>query len=747
MTRFTLLTIFVVFITYSQLFAQDLSDETLTVKKLLNEVHVDGIYQPGEWDDALKMRLDYETEPGNNTPATSETYFYLKYDADNIYFAFEALDDDPEQIRAFISDWDNVGSSDRVGIYLDPFNTNASAYDFTISASGVQMDGIIFGGGGGYDGSWDAIWNAEAEVNDEGYFVEAKLPLKSIRYPSSKEAQTWSISAWRKIPRSVVVETRTNPLLPEINCSLCQFNRVTGFEGLSENRNIEILPTYVGNKTDERVNIEDDNLDAGRINTSFGVDARIGITNNVVLNTTINPDFSQVEADAAQLNINNRFALRFREQRPFFQEGVEIFSTPEEVVFTRTIADPVFGTKLTGKFGKSEAAMLIAQDEINNLIFPSNDGSSNTTINEKVTTLLWRYKYTANQALSGGFTTTSRFSAEYSNIVNSLDAYYRPVDPLSVEIQYINSLTQYAPDVASANDQRSNRFSGNALYGEAEYDTREWRGNFRYIYRDENLRTDAGFIPQVDIKGFNYSLQKKIWSDGIPWFTRFLITAGGNTYQNLAGDLSSSQLYGSLSYLGPLQTSISVQYYPFRKTRYLNNLYELDFRFYSAVSMRPSSALQYSFSFDARDEVDYSNQRTGSQFQYTPALSLQAGPRLEIGLKYSLTIFDVNQENLFKANIFESSTRYNFTQRFFIRSIVQYRFTRRNPVMYLSVVNPTQRSLFMQWLLSYKFNQRSVIFLGYSDNYLGYKDEFLNRVDLTQTDRTIFFKVGYQWRF
>lgn len=747
MPRFFLLVAFTGLCTYSSSYAQSPMPEHLEVKRSLNEVNIDGVKQPGEWNDALRMRLDYETEPANNTAAKTETFFFLKYDTDHIYFAFEALDENPEVIRAFISDWDNVRNNDRVGIYLDPFNTDASAYDFTVSASGIQMDGIIIGGGGGYDGSWDAIWTAEAEVNDRGYFVEARIPLKSIRYPSTKEAQTWSISAWRKVPRSVVVETRTHPIIQDINCTLCQFTRVRGFEGLSENRNIEILPTYVGNKTDVRENITDEDMDGGRINTSFGVDAQVGITNNLILNTTINPDFSQVEADAAQLNINNRFALRFEEQRPFFQEGAEIFSTPEEVVFTRTIADPVFGTKLTGKFGKSEAALLVAQDEINNLIFPSNDGSSNVTLNDRTTTLLGRYKFTANPALSGGYTSTSRFGENYSNIVNSVDTYFRPIDPLSVQVQYINSLTEYSADIVSVFGQPEDRFSGNAFFGTTEYDTRQWQGRISYLYRDENLRTDAGFIPQVDVKGFNYFLRKKIWAEDDSWFTRFLITAGGNRYQNLAGQVSSSQVYGAVSYLGPLQTNINFQYYPFRKTRYQNELYELGSRFYSAINMRPSASVQYGFSFDVRDEVDFSNQSKGTQFRYAPNISLQAGPRLEIDLNYSLTIFNRSDDFLFKANIFESNMRYNFSQRFFIRSILQYRFTRRNPDLYTFSVNPTQRNLFMQWLLSYKLNQRSVVFLGYSDDYLGYEDEMQNRIDLTQTDRTIFFKIGYLWRF
>jgi hypothetical protein len=720
---------------------------SLEIKQAIIDVDIDGTKSPGEWDDAVELSLDYEIDPGNNTPAESRTIFYLKYDSDNIYFAFEAFDDNPEEIRSFISDRDNVFNSDRVGVYIDPFNTNASAYDFTVSASGIQMDGIVFGGGGGYDSSWDAIWSSDGHINENGYFVEVRIPLKSIRYPSTKETQTWSISAWRKIPRSEVVETRSHPMYQDINCQLCQFNRVEGFENLSTNRNIEILPTYVGNKTDVRENITDDDMNGGRINTSFGVDAKVGITNNIILNSTINPDFSQVEADAAQFNINNRFALRFEEQRPFFQEGSEIFNTLEEVVFTRTIADPVFGNKLTGKFGRSEAALLVAQDEINNLIFPANDGSSNTTLTDKTTSVFGRYKFTVNPALSGGLTSTSRFGSDYSNLVNSADVYFRPINPLTVELQYIHSETEYPDQVATDFNQPNVRFGGNAFFITSEYDTRQWQSRVSYLYRDPDFRADAGFIPQVDVKGFNYYLRKKLWSDGQDWFTRFFFTVGGARYENFNEQKTSSYVYGAVNYTGPSQSSASVQFYPFRTTRHLGDLYELGPRFNASLRMRPVAKFQYNLSYDIRDEVDFSNLDTGTQSRYGAGIDLRIGQHLETGFNYSLTTFNRDGDYLFRANILESNIRYNFTQRFFIRSILQYRFTRRNPDLYMFAVNPTQQTLFTQWLLSYKLNARSVFFLGYSDNYLGYEDILQNRVDLIQTDRTFFFKIGYLWRF
>ncbi len=720
----------------------------LEVTSSLFDVSVDGIMDEGEWDDAMQIPLAYETEPGNNLPASSQTIFFLKYDEENIYFAFKALDEDPEKIRAFITDRDNVRNNDRVGVYLDPFNTNASAYDFTINALGIQEDGIIIGGGGGYDSSWDALWESSGKINDEGFFVEVKLPFKSIRYPSSQSAQTWAISAWRKIPRSIEVETRSHPIYQDLNCHICQFNRVSGFENIPVNRNIEILPTYVGNKTDERISITDERLDGGKLTTSFGIDARIGITNNFILNGTYNPDFSQIEADAAQLNINNRFALRFPEQRPFFQEGAEIFDTPEEVVFTRTIADPVFGSKATGKFGKSELAILAAQDEINNLIFPSNDGSRNTSLDENTTSVFGRYKYNFNSALYIGILSTTRFSENYTNLVNGGDLYFRPIDPLSIELQYVHSETSYPSEIATQYGQPEHAFGGDALYFSSEYDTRQWQSEFSYLYRNDTFRADGGFIPQVDIRGFDYYMRRKLWADnGQNWFTQIQFTIGGSRYENTRDQKSESQIFGSITYEGPLQSEIEVAVSPVRASRFSGALYDLGPELETQFSLRPSRAIRLAFSFEASDQIDLANEQTGTEFEIEPSISLRLGKRLEMDYDYSYNYFERGTKYLFKAHIFESNIRYNFTARFFIRSIIQYQFTDRNPDLYQAEINPTENELFTQWLISYTLNPQSVLFLGYSDDYLGYETEVNTRIDLTQIDRTFFFKVGYVWRF
>jgi hypothetical protein len=175
-------------------------------------------------------------------------------------------------------------------------------------------------------------------------------------------------------------------------CFLCQENKISGLEGLAQGRNVEFDPTATFSRTDERTSPTDSSLTSGHPNAEAGLTARWSVTSNMTFNGTINPDFSQVEADVAQLDVNQRFALFYPEKRPFFLEGTDFFTTPIQAVFTRTVADPLFGAKLTGKQGGNAVGLFVTRDRINNLLFPANQVSSSTSLDDDVTTVVGRYR-------------------------------------------------------------------------------------------------------------------------------------------------------------------------------------------------------------------------------------------------------------------------------------------------------------------------------------------------------------------
>jgi len=162
-----------------------------------------------------------------------------------------------------------------------------------------------------------------------------------------------------------------------------------------------------------------------------------------MLNATANPDFSQVEADVAQLNVNTRFALFYPEKRPFFLEGADFFLTPFGAVFTRTVADPTWGGKVTGKIGRSAVGFFASEDRINNLLFPSNQGSGSTSLEEKVYAGVFRYRYDVGHGSTLGALYAGRAGGDYYNHVGGFDGFFRLGSKDQITFQYLRSQSRY----------------------------------------------------------------------------------------------------------------------------------------------------------------------------------------------------------------------------------------------------------------------------------------------------------------
>ncbi len=199
------------------------------------------------------------------------------------------------------------------------------------------------------DPTWDAIWTSAGELTDDGYVVEMAIPFTSLRFQHRPGEQTWGFSLFRAYPRSTRHEIYNNPYDRNLSCSLCQTEKLVGFSGVKPGRDLELTPTLTGLRVDEREEFDDPELVEGDAEAQVGITARWGITPNMSLLGTLNPDFSQVESDAARLQVNNQFALFFSEKRPFFLEGADLFQTFFRTVHTRVVADPSWGLKVTGK--------------------------------------------------------------------------------------------------------------------------------------------------------------------------------------------------------------------------------------------------------------------------------------------------------------------------------------------------------------------------------------------------------------
>jgi hypothetical protein len=332
-------------------------------------VHVDGRLDEAAWSGAAVLTGFTQFQPVEGIPASQETEVRVIYGPQAIYFGIVAHDDDPSGIQATLTERDEgVTEDDWIRITLDTFNDRTQAYAFYVNPRGVQADGLWVEGGrgrgpGGFgppiDFNPDFLWESDARVTETGWEAEIRVPFRSLRFREAAE-QAWGVNVVREVRRTEY-QSSWAPLTEDAANQLELAGLLEGLEGLEPRRLIEVNPVATGRRTGELT--DDGDFVRQDFEPDFGVNARYGVTRNLVLDATFNPDFSQVEADADQVVVNERFAIFFPEKRPFFLEGTEVFNTPQQLVHTRAIVDPIGGAKLTGKVGSFNLGYLGALDE------------------------------------------------------------------------------------------------------------------------------------------------------------------------------------------------------------------------------------------------------------------------------------------------------------------------------------------------------------------------------------------------
>lgn len=326
---------------------------------------IDGLLNDEVWnEDPLKTGDWLSYNPLYGDKLAQRTEVRVAYDDRYLYFAFHCYDAEPDKIRTTISRRDTVFNDDWVGLSLDSSNSGQISYHLIANPSGIQMDALNSSSSGE---RWDAdiVWDSAGKITDDGYAVEIRLPLQSIRFASGPEVKM-GILFWRRISR--VGESWAWPDIPPGQWVFNRHARLV-FENLKQPRIIELLPsvTYNINQTRATPN----NWNAANRKGELGLSAKYGITSSITLDATINPDFSQVESDAFQVQVNQRFPIFFPEKRPFFMEGMGLFNLAGNeddgnlvsAVHTRRIVNPAFGAKLSGNSGKTTFGLLTASDD------------------------------------------------------------------------------------------------------------------------------------------------------------------------------------------------------------------------------------------------------------------------------------------------------------------------------------------------------------------------------------------------
>ncbi len=454
---------------------------TFDVPRIEAEARIDGELDEPAWANAARLTGFHGYQPSDGRPAEERTEVLVWYSATAIHFGIRAYDRFPDQVRATIADRDQIASEDRVTLLLDTFDDARRAFLFAVNPLGVQQDGVRSEGsatagnpfGGNTDLSPDYQWDSRGRRTEWGWQAEVRIPFKSLRYATGSE-QRWGLQILRNVQRTGHEDSWTDALRGSATF-LGQSGTMTGLRDLQRGMVIEAQPFITAASSARRDAL--DRLERGDLESSAGLNARFGFA-NASIDATINPDFSQVESDVGLVTANERFALFIPEQRPFFLEGIELFGSPNQLVYTRRIVQPVAGGKLTGKWGPWGVAYLNALDDA------PGDGR------DPLFNIL-RVRRDVGAGSIVGATLTDRRAGGRANSVAAADARIVFGGKYYVEGQVGGSSSQ----AGGGADARRDAFWTVA----ADRTGRSFGFNYSIESFGENFRTEAGFIPRVGI--------------------------------------------------------------------------------------------------------------------------------------------------------------------------------------------------------------------------------------------------------
>ena len=328
------------------------AEPVFTIGRVARPPILDGVIDDAAWEGIEPITEFVQYDPEEGAPPSERTELYLAYDQENIYLAFRCYDSNIGELRATMTQREGWDNDDCIGFAFDPYNRMREAFLFNMNPYGIPCD-FIWHHVGYVDNGWDADLRTGSRIFDDSYCIEVAVPFKSLRMPRVHD-QEWRFYALRCIKRrgemvTWPARTRENPNL------LSHAAIMRGISGIDTGRNFTILPYAFSSHTrgesgDERP-------------FDLGTDIRYGITSDLMLDVTLNPDYSQIEADPDRIELSERYARMLPEKRPFFTEGTDIFVSNQALFYSRAITNPAAGLKLTGRMGRTRLGFLSAVDE------------------------------------------------------------------------------------------------------------------------------------------------------------------------------------------------------------------------------------------------------------------------------------------------------------------------------------------------------------------------------------------------
>ncbi len=715
----------VFFILFCFLFLSILfSRVTIENIKTLSPPMIDGVLDDPVWG-KVKGYSDFKSfSPEYGKLPKEKSIVYSAYDADNLYFAFKCYDKEPGKIIATVKKRDTIVGEDSISVFIDSHNDGQNAYFFVTNPLGVQMDGVLDSEGYS-DWSQDFVWESAGKKNAEGFAVEVKIPFKSLRFANAKIVKM-RVGFIRKITRY-----SEQYAFPEWKLGEGSILAQMGFfqlEGINYKRVFEMLPAVTYRKYREK---DQEEIQVNSDEKSLGLTSKIGVTSDMTLDITVNPDFSHIEIDEGQVDVNLRIEPLYQEKRPFFLEGLEHFifagcgddMTLEKIVHTRNIIEPVFGLKLSGKIGKSNIVnSLFAVDESPkhlDVLTPDETGNNYYGI--------LRYKHLVkDDSYVGGIYTSKEFNNGF-NRVGGVDSKIRLNGFMTLDTFFLYSFSKDA-DIA---DQRE----GSGFGWRLNYESQKYYAYLGYHDLSKNFTLDTGRVTRNGIRILSADAGRYFYTHS-DFLKRIKLGYFGHLARDKHFDINEYSHMFNIKFDFPSETWLILGY-NWATEVYEGVLFDKN-RFFIEARSQITKYLKFILNYSIGDSPYYPSLLQGNLKDLYFYVSFHPGEKFSTEFIVKRHIFheDETHSKIYDIGIYRNKTTFQLNKYLFLRGIVEY--------------NSDDKKILCDSLLGFTYIPGTVIYLGYGSSFE--KERYVNDIlfsyhQFKETRSTLFFKASYLFRF
>ncbi|NUN07679.1 MAG: carbohydrate binding family 9 domain-containing protein [Ignavibacteriaceae bacterium] len=703
-------------------------------------IKIDGVLNESDWNKAESVIMNYEIQPGDNSLPREKTEVRILYNDNYLYFAFTCYDKNPSEIRATLSDRDQIYREDFVFVGLETFGEKQRMYEFLANPLGVQAD--LMRVGNNEDDTYDALWYSHGVITDSGYNVEIAVPFRILKFQNSAPME-WGLLLGRNYPRETRYIFSWSPFDRDDPCFICQSGKLTGLPRLEIPVTYELLPYIIGHR---HGNIEDyDDPSSPFIQSNFKGRAGLGLkvlpTSDITLETVINPDFSQIESDAKVISVNSPFAVFYPEKRPFFLEGLDIFRLGGEHFYSRMINDPVFALKMTGKAEKLTYAVLGGSDKNSPLIVPGTDYSEFVETGMRSFSGIVRARYDYGDESFLGVLLSNKKWTGANNFAGGIDwkagfakYYYFRGEAMFSSTRELDDLTLYDDSRTLGNTNYDAALNGEKYNGYSVRIALERSSRNNYFILSlfdvsPTFQSHTGFINRVDRRMAEIEAGYIVYNDSsfLERINLFINHGSDFTYKSIRKD---QWVFLGISMTLPGQTNLTIGAPVLNREIFRGKEFHNIARIHTNLNSSLSKYIDFYYSgVYGRNIYRDDPPELGTGFEISAGITFKPFS----SFKTSLDVALARLKSIANSDVFYDG--------YIVRNTTYYLLSKESQFRLISEYDSFSTAFYFYPLFSYKLNPFTTFFIGTTHDFRDYG----NSTSFIRTGTQYFIKLQYLW--